>query len=45
MGNERFDQLAAGSTEGFRAAKVCCVRFDQSRVEVVLANQQAKLVP
>jgi hypothetical protein len=45
MRDEGFDQLAAGSAEGLRPAKVSGVRLDESRIEVMLADQQAELIP
>ncbi len=44
MRNEGFNQLAAGSAEGLRAAKICGVRFHQIRIEIVLADQKAELI-
>jgi hypothetical protein len=45
MGDEGLDQLTAGAAEGGGAAKVGCVGFDEIRIEVVLADQKAELIP
>ena len=45
MRDEGFDQFAAGSTEGLRAAKICSVCLDEGRIEVVLADEKAELIP
>ncbi len=45
MRDEGLDQIAAGPAEGFRAAEVCGVSLNESRIEVVLADQQAELIP
>ncbi len=44
MGDEGFDQIAAGALEGFGAAEIGGVRFDEIRIEVVLADQKAELI-
>ena len=44
MGDKGLDQFTAGAAEGFRAAEVCGVRFDEIRIEVVLADQEAELI-
>ena len=44
MRNEGFDQISAGVFDRFGAAEVRSVRLDQIRIELILANQQAKLI-
>jgi hypothetical protein len=43
--NESFNEFAAGTTEGLCAAKLGGVSFDQGGIEVVLTDQEAKLIP
>ena len=45
VGNKGLDEVPAGSAQRFRAAKVCGVCLDKSRIEVVLADQKAQFVP
>ena len=44
MGNEGFDQIAAGLFEGFGTAEMGGVGLHEIRIEVVLADQKAELV-
>ncbi len=44
VGDEGFDQIPAGVFEGFGAAEVGGISLDESRIEVVLADQKAELV-
>ena len=45
MRNKGFDQVAAGSTEGCGATEIRCIRLNQCWIEVVLTDQNAKLIP
>ena len=38
MGDKGFDQISTGSLESFRTTEICGVRFNKSRIEVVLAD-------
>ena len=44
MGDEGFDQIAAGVFDSFGTAEMGGVCLNEGRIEVVLADQQAKLV-
>ena len=44
MRDEGLDQFAARALEGLSAAEVGSVRFNEGRIEVVLADQQAESV-
>ena len=44
LGDERFDQIAAGIFERFRAAEIGGVGLHERWIEIVLTNQQAQLV-
>src|SRR5580704_4346538 len=45
MGDEGFDQFAAGTAEGFRPTEVSRIGLYKVRVKVILANQDAELIP
>jgi len=45
MGDEGLDQFPAGVAENFGAAEICRVSLDEIRIEVVLADQKAELIP
>ena len=44
MRNKGFNQIPAGFLKGFGTAEVCCVGLHEGWIQVVLSNQQAKLV-
>ena len=44
MRDEGFDQFATGALESFSAAEVGGISLNESRIEVVLADQKAELV-
>ena len=45
MGDEGLDQFTAGATESFGTAEVCGIGLHEIRIEVVLADQKAELIP
>jgi hypothetical protein len=45
MRDEGLDPIAAGPAKGLGSAKVRGIRFDESRIEVKLADQNAQLIP
>jgi len=45
MRDEGFDQVTAGALQGFGTAEVGGISFHEVWIEIVLANEQAKLVP
>ena len=44
MGDEGFDQIAAGVFDGFGAAEMSGISLHETRIEVVVADQKAQLV-
>jgi hypothetical protein len=44
LSDGRFDQIAAGFSEGFRATEIRGVGLNECWIEIVLANKQAQLV-
>ena len=45
MANKELDQVPARSFQSFRTAEIRGVRLNKSRIEVVLADQEAESVP
>ena len=45
MGDEGLDQFTAGAAEGRGAAEVSSIGSHQIRIEIVLADQKAELIP
>ena len=43
--NERLDQIAARVLDGFGAAEMGGIFLNEGRIEVVLADQEAELIP
>ena len=45
MRDEGFDQIAARVLDRFGSAEMCGISLNESRIEIVLADQQAELIP
>jgi len=45
MGDKGLDQFAASTAEGFGTTEVRSVGFNEIWIEVVLADQEAELIP
>jgi hypothetical protein len=45
MGDKGLDQIPTGSFKSFRTAEIRGVRFNKSRIEVVLPDEETQSVP
>ena len=45
MRNKGLDQISIRFFQGGRAAEIGGVRLNESRIEIVLADQQTELIP